>query len=56
MSQLIPILIISMVLDDLNDAGDPISNRSAIRHFIFTLGPEFEAIQNNYHIGNLPPQ
>ena len=44
------------LLDDLNDAGDPISTRSAIRHFIFTLGLEFEAIQNDYRIGNLPPQ
>jgi len=28
--------------------------KSAIRHFIFTLGLEFEAIQNLYRIGNLP--
>jgi len=42
------------LLDDLNDATDPISPKSAVRHFIFTLGPEFETIQNNYHIGNLP--
>lgn len=31
-----------------------ISTKSAIRHFIFTLGPEFETIQNNCHIDNLP--
>jgi len=29
-------------------------SKSAIRHFIFTLGPEFETIQNNFHLGNLP--
>jgi hypothetical protein len=34
----------------------PIFTRSVMCHFIFTLGPEFEAIQNNYHIGNLPSQ
>jgi hypothetical protein len=43
------------LLDDLNDATDPITPKSAICNFIFTLGPEFEAIQNNYCIGNLPP-
>ena len=42
------------LLDDLNDATDPISTKSAVRHFIFTLGPEFETIQNNYRIRNLP--
>jgi hypothetical protein len=43
------------LLEDLSDAVEPISQKSATRHFIFTLGPEFEAIQNNYRIGNLPP-
>jgi hypothetical protein len=42
------------LLDDLNQADDPISLKSAIRHFIFTLGPKFEHIQNNFRIGNLP--
>jgi len=42
------------LLDDLSDAEEPIPLRSAIRHFIFTLGSDFEAIQNNYRIGNLP--
>ena len=28
--------------------------KSAIHHFLFTLGPGFETIQNNYRIGNLP--
>jgi hypothetical protein len=27
-----------------------------IRHFIFTLGSDFEAIQHNFRIGNLPSQ
>jgi hypothetical protein len=44
------------LLDDLDQADDKISTKSAMRHFIFTLGPEFEAIQNNYRIGNLPPE
>jgi hypothetical protein len=30
--------------------------KSAIQQFIFTLGPEFETIQNNFRIGNLPPE
>jgi len=44
------------LLDDLNDAEEPVPLKSAIRHFIFTLGAEFETIQSNYRIGNLPPQ
>ncbi len=44
------------LLDDLNDAEEPVPLRSAIRHFIFTLGTEFETIQSNYRIGNLPSQ
>jgi hypothetical protein len=42
------------LLEDLNDADEPISMRSAIRHFIFTLGSDLESIQNNYRLGNLP--
>jgi len=42
------------ILDDLSEAEEPIPLKSAICHFIFTLGPDFEAIQNNYQIGNLP--
>jgi hypothetical protein len=42
------------ILDDLSEVEEPIPLKSAIRHFIFTLGPDFEAIQNNYRIGNLP--
>ncbi len=32
------------LLEDLNDADEPISMRSAIRHFIFTLGSDLESI------------
>jgi hypothetical protein len=42
------------LLDDLAEADEPISTKSAIRHFLFTLGPEFESIQNNFRINNLP--
>jgi len=42
------------LLEDLEEADEPISTRSAIRHFIFTLGPEFETIQNNFCLDNLP--
>jgi hypothetical protein len=44
------------LLDEPSDADEPIFTKSAIRHFIFTLGTEFESIQHNYHIGNLPSQ
>ena len=33
-----------------------ISDKSAIRHFIFTLSPDFESIQNSYCLGNLPAE
>ncbi len=42
------------LLDDLADADEPISTKSAIHQFLFTLGPEFEPIQHNYQINNLP--
>jgi len=42
------------LLEDLNDANEAISMRSAIRHFIFTLGSDLESIQNNYCLRNLP--
>jgi hypothetical protein len=42
------------LLDELSDADEVISTKSAMCHFIFTLGSEFDAIQNNYRIGNLP--
>jgi hypothetical protein len=44
------------LLDDLLEGEEPISTKSAISHFIFTLGPEFETIQNNFRIGNLPEE
>jgi hypothetical protein len=44
------------LLDELSEADEPISTKSAMRHFIFTLGPEFSTIQNNFRIGNLPPE
>ncbi len=43
-------------LNELQDAEANIMTKSAIRHFIFTHGPEFETIQNKYRIGNLPAQ
>jgi hypothetical protein len=44
------------LLDDLHDAAEPISTRSTIRQFIFTLGPEFESIQNNFRVKVLPSE
>ena len=44
------------LLDDLHDAAEPISTRSAIHQFIFTLGPEFESIQNNFRAKVLPSE
>jgi len=40
--------------DEIQDAEGNIPTKNAIRHFIFTLGSEFESIQNNYRIDNLP--
>jgi len=42
------------LLEDLADAEEPIATKAAIRQFIFTLGPEFENIQHNFRINNLP--
>ncbi len=42
------------LLDEINDNEETISNKSAMHHFIFTLGSEFDNIQNNFRIGNLP--
>jgi hypothetical protein len=44
------------LLKDLIDADEPISTRAEIRQFIFTLGSEFETIQNNFRINNLPDE
>jgi len=40
----------------LEDADEPIAQKAAIRQFIFMLGPEFESIQNNFRINNLPSE
>jgi hypothetical protein len=42
------------LLDEVNDYREMIMKPDAIRHFIFTLGSDFDSIQNNYRIGNLP--
>jgi hypothetical protein len=42
------------LLQELLDGEETISTKSAIRHFLFPLGPQFETIQNNFHICNLP--
>ena len=42
------------LLYDISSGPDQISITSAMRHFIFTLGSEFEPIQNNFRIDNLP--
>ena len=44
------------LLEDLEDADEPIAPKAAIRQFIFTLGLEFESIQNNFLINNLPSE
>jgi hypothetical protein len=41
------------LLADLEDAEEPILKKSAIRHFLFTLGSEFEPLQNNYRLGTI---
>ncbi len=43
------------LLDEINNTEETISPKSAMRHFIFTLDSEFDTIQNNFRIGNLPP-
>jgi hypothetical protein len=42
------------LLDEIQDADGSIPIKNAMRHFIFMLGSEFEPIQHNYHIDNLP--
>jgi hypothetical protein len=42
------------LFDEIQDADGNIPVKNAVRHFIFTLGPEFEPIQNNYRLDNLP--
>ena len=42
------------LLDEINDAKETITKSDAIRHFLFTLGSDFEMIQNGYRIDSLP--
>jgi len=42
------------LLDDLAEADEAISTKSALCQFLITLGPEFKPIQHNYRINNLP--
>jgi hypothetical protein len=42
------------LLYEISSGPDQISTQSALPHFLFTLGNEFESIQNNYCINNLP--
>jgi hypothetical protein len=42
------------LLEDISGAEDTILTKSAMCHFIFTLGSEFKPIQHQHHIGNLP--
>ncbi len=44
------------LLDELQDTNDPISTKNAMRHFSFTLGPEYATIKNNFCIRNVPSQ
>jgi hypothetical protein len=42
------------LLEDISGAEDTILTKSATCHYIFTLGSEFEPIQHQHCIGNLP--
>jgi hypothetical protein len=42
------------LLDDVNDFRETVTKTDAIWHFIFTLGSNFESIQNSNCIDNLP--
>jgi len=42
------------LLDKVNDSRETITKSDAIHHFLFTLGSDFESIQNSYRIDNLP--
>jgi len=37
------------LLEELSEAEEPISTKSAIRHFIYTLGAEFEPLQTWFY-------
>jgi len=38
---------------EFEDADEPIPKKSAIRQFLFTLGPEFQPLQNNFRLGSI---
>jgi len=42
------------LFDEIQDADGPIPTKNAMRHFIFTLGSEFEPVQHNSRMDNLP--
>jgi hypothetical protein len=44
------------LFDEIQDADGNIPIKNAMCHFILMLGTEFESIQNNYRIENLPPK
>lgn len=41
------------LLSDFKDAEEPIPKKSAIWHFLFTLGSEFEPLQHNFCLGSI---
>jgi hypothetical protein len=44
------------LLEELNETVETIPIKTAIRHFIFTLGTEFEPLQMNFRLGTLAPE
>jgi hypothetical protein len=42
------------LLYEISCGPDKISTESAMQHFLFTLGNEFEPVQHNYRLDNLP--
>jgi len=44
------------LLDDLEDAGEPIPTKSAVCQFIFTLSLDFSQIQNGFCMDHLPDE
>jgi len=41
------------LLEEINEDLESISTSNAIHHFIFTLGDEFQPLQNNYRLGTI---
>jgi hypothetical protein len=44
------------LLFDFEDVDEPIPRKSAIRHFLFALGLEFEPLQHNFCLGSIPDE